>query len=207
MPTNQPLPVTDDRIQNACFSNPVTINWLTPILSNSTHSHVYNGMPIACLWIILRCDWSTRNRRFSGALSMRQSSHSQHRLCAFNTRRGVRLWTQLEQLDCVLDMTCKYLYLHLCFQTRIILLVCTLVCSHNIGLPMYLSGILASLLASSLTLATCYFCCVVSYWCKLYMYLHVFVHTRIILLAYILVCMACYISPVVYSLCLHLSCF
>ena len=66
-----------------------------------------------------------------------------------------------EQLDCVLDMTCKYLYLHLCFQTRIILLVCTLVCSHNIGLPMYLSGKLASLLACSLKLATWYFCCVV----------------------------------------------
>src|SRR4029434_1269777 len=78
---------------------------------------------------------------------MRQRSHSEHRLCAFNTTRGVCPWTQLEQLDCVLDMTCKYLYLHLCFQTRIILLVCTLVCSHNIGLPMYLSGKLASLLA------------------------------------------------------------
>src|SRR4029434_5909496 len=87
---------------------------------------------------------------------MRQSSHSKHRFWAFNTTRGVRLWTQLKQLDCVLDMTCKYLYLHLCFQTRIILLVCTLVCSHNIGLPMYLSGKLASLLACSLKLATWY---------------------------------------------------
>src|SRR4029434_3147570 len=70
----------------------------------------------------------------------------------------------------------NYTYLHVFVHTRIILLVCIFVRFQIIGLPMYLSGKLASLLASSLTLATCYFCCVVSSYTTIHICMYSFTH-------------------------------